>query len=78
MQTTFQSKMNRYIKKGMAFAMAATTLVTTLTSNVSFASSKVDTIDKVSSYGKYYAPFSLDTNNDGETETVWSTFTYGE
>ena len=35
MQTTFQSKMNRYIKKGMAFAMAATTLVTTLTSNVS-------------------------------------------
>lgn len=78
MQNKLFSKLHLGIKKSMALALAATTLISSIpTSSTSLAAS-VRTIEEVPSYTKYYEPFSLDADRDGKDETIWSTFTYGE
>ena len=75
MQNKLFSKLHLGIKKSMALALAATTLISSIpTSSTSLAAS-VGTIEEVPSYTKYYEPFSLDADRDGKDETKWSTFT---
>ena len=78
MQNKLFSKLHLGIKKSMALALAATTLISSIPTSSTSLAATVGTIEEVPSYTKYYEPFSLDADRDGKAETIWSTFTYGE
>lgn len=78
MQNKLFTKMHSGMKKAFALTLAATTVFSSIQTTGTSLAATVGTIEEVPSYTKYYEPFSLDADRDGNAETIWSTFTYGE
>ena len=67
-------------KRTLAVTLATATCSTLTPTDFSVTSPTANaaaTSDAATSYGRYSKPFTLDTDHDGQSENVWSTFTLG-
>ena len=72
-------KMRACAKKTIAFALTIATAAALLPATYSHTAgaATVVTPETADKYGYYMEPCTVDADQDGDTEILWSTFTYG-
>lgn len=76
-------KMLKNTKKNLKKAMASTLVIATAvtmmpTADLGTAFAVAENLDVAKTYDAYRAPSLVDANYDGQVDTTWSTFTFGE